>query len=477
SRTASYRTEPSSGSTDANGVLTVFVKNKEKETVTITPTVTNNRVRTTGETAQVEFVNQFPCQGGGFNCLPMVEDNVPGKLYTPSPEKVFVEAVGFTPDTYYTENGSYGPSDFQSARMTWDKVNAWCRTLTTIKHAGRTNWRMPSKDELVGLYGKYGNMFTARGWPAGTGYWSATDNGSLYYRVSLASGSALSYGPSFAVYASCVSNPPADLDSAHFDATSGLVIDKNNATSNGKEYNQLTATLTDAHGVPVQGVQVTVSLTEGGSVAGSAEVTYRMQVTNDEGKAIIRITNTETETVSVKVMASVGETVVESTAKEVVFERPSIVTDRFPCPDGGFNCLPVVEDNVPGKLYTPSPEKVFVKAVGFTPDTYYTENGSNGPSGFQAARMDWNNVNAWCRTLTTIKHAGRTNWRMPSKDELVGLHGKYGNMFSARGWSTNDFYWSATADGFYNYYVHLNLGSAGSYGQSGAAYASCVSNP
>ncbi|WP_165386578.1 Ig-like domain-containing protein [Vibrio vulnificus] len=477
SRTASYRTEPSSGSTDANGVLTVFVKNKEKETVTITPTVTNNKVRTTGETAQVEFVNQFPCQGGGFNCLPVVEDNVPGKLYTPTPEKVFVDAVGFTSNEYYMEIGSYGPLGFHAARMDWNKVNDWCRILSTNNHAGRTNWRMPSKDELAGLYDKYRNMFSALGWPTYDYYWSATIDGSAYYSVSLNHGH-VSSNPSFAVYASCVSNPPADLDSAHFDATSGLVIDKNYATSNGEEYNQLTATLTDAHGVPVQGVQVTVSLTEGGSVADSAKVTYHPQVTNEEGKAIIRITNTEKERVSVKVMASVGEVVVESTAKEVAFIPVSIITDRFPCPGGGFNCLPVVEDNVPGKLYTSSPEKVFVEAVEFTPDTYYTENGSNGPSDFQSARMIWDEVNAWCRTLTTIKHAGRTNWRMPSKDELVGLYDKYRNMFSARGWPTNYYYWSATAYGSHYYIVNLYNGDVLSGGNPGnAIYASCVSNP
>jgi hypothetical protein len=59
----------------------------------------------------------------------------------------------------------------------------------------------------VELYGEFGDMFTARGWPTYASYWSATPDGSRYYYVGLYGGNFGSYYPSYTYYASCVSNP------------------------------------------------------------------------------------------------------------------------------------------------------------------------------------------------------------------------------------------------------------------------------
>jgi hypothetical protein len=50
-------------------------------------------------------------------------------------------------------------------------------------------------------------------------------------------------------------------------------------------------------------------------------------------------------------------------------------------------------------------------------------------------------------------------------------------MFTARGWPTDYYYWSATPDGPGYYYVSLNDGYVHSYYPSDTLYASCVSNP
>ncbi|MGR5048751.1 DUF1566 domain-containing protein [Photobacterium damselae] len=263
-----------------------------------------------------------------------------------------------------------------------------------------------------------------------------------------------------------------DIATAEFAPGTGLVVTTYNAIPNGIDTNTLVATLTDANGNPISGIKV-----EGEVVSGSPDNTAKIKptsssITNAAGQVNFEVTDTVEETVSVKVMASVGETVVESTAKEVVFESP--YTDRFPCPLGGFNCLPVVEDNVPGKLYTPTPEKVFVEALGFTPDNYLTE---DAPSGFLAALMTFNKANHWCRTLSVNKYAGRTNWRMPSKDELLGLYDKYGDMFNAFGWPANPYYWSESASTNYNYGVNIRNGNVYTFHPSVTLDASCVSNP
>ncbi|WP_146866451.1 Lcl domain-containing protein [Aliivibrio fischeri] len=153
------------------------------------------------------IVKQFPCADGTFNCLPVITGSN-GKLFTPTPEKSFVEAVGFTHSAYYKEDGSSGLIEFNAAWMNWDKVNQWCTKLNEIGHTGRTNWRMPTQYELFSLYHQHpkpNTVFDVFGWPVHHLYWSATTSGSSFYKIVGLNDSSGSANPSLEYYASCVS--------------------------------------------------------------------------------------------------------------------------------------------------------------------------------------------------------------------------------------------------------------------------------
>ncbi|MEZ8862572.1 DUF1566 domain-containing protein, partial [Vibrio sp. 10N.247.311.51] len=131
-----------------------------------------------------------------------------GKLFTNSPSVAYLDSIGGSATSSdYTETGTSGPSgDFY--QFNWINANALCTTYNTLSLGGRTNWRLATRDELkVELYDVSLDMFTARGWPTFTVYWSATPDGSRYYGVYLYDGYVSSGYPSYTVYASCVSNP------------------------------------------------------------------------------------------------------------------------------------------------------------------------------------------------------------------------------------------------------------------------------
>ncbi|EOI6421681.1 TPA: DUF1566 domain-containing protein, partial [Vibrio cholerae] len=136
-------------------------------------------------------------------------DTGTGKLFTNSPSVAYLDSIGggSATDGTLLENGTHGPiGNFYL--FNWSNANALCTTYNTLSLGGRTNWRLPTRDELkVGLYDASGNMFTARGWPTYYVYWSATPVGSDYYYVLLVNGYVSSFNPSNAIYASCVSNP------------------------------------------------------------------------------------------------------------------------------------------------------------------------------------------------------------------------------------------------------------------------------
>ncbi|EOV9227427.1 DUF1566 domain-containing protein, partial [Vibrio parahaemolyticus] len=135
-------------------------------------------------------------------------DTGTGKLFTNSPSVAYLDSIGGSAtDGIYTESGTYSPSG-SFYLFNWTNANVLCTTYNTLSLGGRTNWRLATRDELkVELYDASGNMFTARGWPTGSHYWSATPDGSHYYRVNLNHGYVASSSPSFTLYASCVSNP------------------------------------------------------------------------------------------------------------------------------------------------------------------------------------------------------------------------------------------------------------------------------
>ncbi|MCF1428194.1 MAG: DUF1566 domain-containing protein [Shewanella sp.] len=129
-------------------------------------------------------------------------------MFTNSPSEAYLDSIGgSTTDDIVTENGSFGPAG-NFYLFTWNNANTLCATYNTQSIGGRTNWRLPTRDELRNeLFGALGNMFTSRGWPTFFAHWSATADGSNYDDVDLYGGSDNSYSPSATRYVSCVSNP------------------------------------------------------------------------------------------------------------------------------------------------------------------------------------------------------------------------------------------------------------------------------
>lgn len=137
-------------------------------------------------------------------------DTGSGKLFTNSPSVIYLDSIGGSAvaSGQYSENGFFGPEDGSFYNFTQSQANALCDVYNTQSVGGRTNWRLATRDELrVELFDTYGEMYSARGWPASFSYWSATADGPNYYDVSLVSGDINSTPTSITHYASCVSNP------------------------------------------------------------------------------------------------------------------------------------------------------------------------------------------------------------------------------------------------------------------------------
>ncbi|MGC9424120.1 DUF1566 domain-containing protein, partial [Vibrio sp.] len=143
-------------------------------------------------------------------------DTGSGKLFTNSPSVPYLDSIGgsatdgtFTENTVPSSDGSPPvglDGDFYT--FAWDNANVLCATYNTQNLAGRTNWRLATRDELkTELFDVYGHMFHAREWPTTFFYWSSTSDSSNYYFVRLSTGSILSTDPSIRYYASCVSEP------------------------------------------------------------------------------------------------------------------------------------------------------------------------------------------------------------------------------------------------------------------------------
>ncbi|CDT83566.1 hypothetical protein VCR12J2_1080005 [Vibrio coralliirubri] len=155
----------------------------------------------------------------------------------------------------------------------------------------------------------------------------------------------------------------------------------------------------------------------------------------------------------------------------------SDTVDVHVCSNLAGLCIDIF-DTGSGKLFTSSPSVAYLDSIGGSAaNGTYTEDGTYGPAG-DFYIFEWANANALCPTYNTLSLGGRTNWRLATRDELkTELYGVYANMFTARGWPTNDTYWSATPDGSNYYSVYLVNGNALSTLPSRTTYASCVSNP
>ncbi|WP_104038751.1 Ig-like domain-containing protein [Vibrio jasicida] len=197
------------------------------------------------DTAEMTFAS-LPICGGVVNdtdqanakgaCLKVASDSA-GNWFTSTPSIAVMDALGYKGadsdtnhgDTYarIENEGSSGPTNGEFAVFRQDgrgviapgegddanagvdgQFDRWCQKLAFLNFAGKNDWHRPTKDELVGLYSYVGDsLWAARGWPTRFYYWSATVDGSHYYRVNLNFGNVSSLSPTSAAYASCVSNP------------------------------------------------------------------------------------------------------------------------------------------------------------------------------------------------------------------------------------------------------------------------------
>ncbi|MBN3573563.1 Ig-like domain-containing protein [Vibrio neptunius] len=139
-----------------------------------------------------------------------------------------------------------------------------------------------------------------------------------------------------------------------------------------------------------------------------------------------------------------------------------------------------------GKWFTSTPSVAYLDSLGL--------GGSSHTDGIEAGkfyRFTWTKAIALCTNYNTIKLAGRSNWRLPTLDELKDeLYAYYGvspyiraKLSSERGWSISRHYWASTLKGLidnkYKEYwsVYMYNGFRGAYVNSFRFYASCVSEP
>lgn len=134
-----------------------------------------------------------------------------GKLFTNSPSKAFLDRISDSSATngINPETGALGPVGVFYL-FNWNNANVLCDIYNTNSISGRTNWRLPEKDELLELYTEFRrSLFSARGWPTTYDYWSVTseDSGSTYLSMTLDYGAVYNGIPTDSIYVSCVSNP------------------------------------------------------------------------------------------------------------------------------------------------------------------------------------------------------------------------------------------------------------------------------
>lgn len=131
-----------------------------------------------------------------------------------------------------------------------------------------------------------------------------------------------------------------------------------------------------------------------------------------------------------------GNTILTATKDGVT----SNTVDVNVCADLAGTCIDIF-DTGSGKLFTNSPSVAYLDSIGGSATNgTYTENGTEGAAG-DFYKFNWNNANALCVTYNSHSLGGRTNWRLATRDELeTELYGASGNMFTARGWPSFEYY-------------------------------------
>ena len=269
----------------------------------------------------------------------------------------------------------------------------------------------------------------------------------------------------------------ADTDTATVDAAGLLTGAKVGnttvmATKDDVTSNTVNVTVTDA---VIDSIQVTpspVNIAKGQTRQLTARAMYSDGTDSDVTDSVTWASaDTDTATVDAAGLLSaveVGNTTLTATKDDV----PSDTVDVNVCADLEGTCIDIFDTGT-GKLFTSSPSVAYLNSIGGS-----ATNGTDSSDSFYL--FDWTDAKDLCTTYNTNSLGGRTNWSLATKNELkVELYDVFGDMFTARGWPTVEFYWSATPEPAVSLYYIVNLSRGGSVSTSPSLtyYASCVSIP
>ncbi|MDN2665590.1 Ig-like domain-containing protein [Vibrio sp. 14N.309.X.WAT.E.F5] len=201
----------------------------------------------------------------------------------------------------------------------------------------------------------------------------------------------------------------------------------------------------------------------------------------------------------------------------VTVDKDGVTSNELPirvCETTAEACIDVVDVNN-GKLYTGSPSVPWLDSVGLAhladgkEHPFSTSSGNwYGPVGSEFYIFKWNSAFGLCLAYNDIALEGRTNWRLPSLDELrtellgevedrvevegEGIEGGIEggrDMYDDRTWATWSQYWTTTYAGTVNngaaddgsnlYFV---IGTDGNHmindaPKRNSLYVSCTSEP
>ncbi|WP_234941958.1 Ig-like domain-containing protein [Vibrio anguillarum] len=252
------------------------------------------------------------------------------------------------------------------------------------------------------------------------------------------------------------------------------------ATKNGIS-NSVNVTVSSAVITAIQVTPTTVNVAKGLNGQLTATATYSDGTSSSVTKSVTWMSvDTNTATVTLDGLLTgveVGSTTVTATKDGIASNQVNVNV----CADLAGVCIDIF-DIGSGTLFTNSPSVAYLNSIGGSTiaNDVTTETGIDGPIG-DFYRFKWDNANALCEIYNAQNLGGRTNWRLAESDELLNeLYVGFGNMFNARSWPTDYWYWSKTTD-LSNPVNHdtllLSDGIPVSASPTAILYVSCVSNP
>ncbi|WP_422822776.1 Ig-like domain-containing protein [Vibrio anguillarum] len=250
------------------------------------------------------------------------------------------------------------------------------------------------------------------------------------------------------------------------------------ATKNGIS-NSVNVTVSSAVITAIQVTPTTVNVAKDLNGQLTATATYSDGTSSSVTKSVTWMSvDTNTATVTLDGLLTgveVGSTTVTAIEDGIASNQVNV------CADLAGVCIDIF-DIGSGTLFTNSPSVAYLNSIGGSTiaNDVTTESGIDGPIG-DFYRFKWDNANALCEIYNAQNLGGRTNWRLAESDELLNeLYVGFGNMFNARSWPTDYWYWSKTTD-LSNPANHdtllLSDGIPVSASPTAILYVSCVSNP